>query len=137
MTNLRSLDLSHNIISKIENLEYCINLSYLNLGFNKISNTLDVNFTLGNIRILILKSNGISELDGLDKLYTLEKLDLSENLISTKEEIIKISELPFLNSLFLEGNPVKKFFFFLYLFKIFFLIIILKKNKKKKKKKTD
>ena len=103
---MRTLDISHNLISKIENLENCIDLSYLNIGFNRISSLAEVNMTLGNIKHLILKSNAISSAEGLDKLYALHTLDLSDNIISNLDDVRLISELPFLTSLYLEGNPV-------------------------------
>lgn len=63
---LRRLDASHNNIKSIENLQFCYNLEYVDLGFNFITNLTDVAKYLGNVRVLILSNNGLTSLSGLE-----------------------------------------------------------------------
>ena len=103
---LQTLDLSHNIISKIGDFSPCIDLVSLNLSFNNLTSVANANMMIGGIRQLILRQNNISSTDGLEKLYALEFLDLAQNAISALSEIRRIANLPCLASLWLIGNPI-------------------------------
>ncbi len=90
------MDLSYNIISKIEYCQYCYQLSRLNLSFNRISSLEDIHFWLGNIRTLILRNNQISSTEGIQRLIAIEELDLSHNQIVQAKEIVRLQNLPLL-----------------------------------------
>ena len=62
---------------------------------------------LGNIQILSLRHNQISELGALSKLYSLVQLDLAYNIIGSLSEVECLIELPLLQNLWLEHNPIE------------------------------
>ena len=105
LVNVRRVALAHNLIRKIENLDHCIKLGLLDLGFNKIASVQDIHFVLGGLKVLILCNNQIKTTSSLEKLYSLEKLDLSNNAIDDPEEVKRLSELPLLVYLNTLGNP--------------------------------
>lgn len=115
---LRRLDASHNKITSIQNLQFCYTLEYVDLGFNQITSIEDVAQCLGNVRVLILAYNALSSLSGIEvcpihcslfkwyqKMLGLEKVDLKKNLLSITEELSKFTALPFIEAIWLKGNP--------------------------------
>lgn len=77
---LKSLNLSKNSISFIQNLENLKHLETLNLDNNDILEIQGLD-TLTNLKILSLSGNKIKKLGNLDKLVKLEKLILATNPI--------------------------------------------------------
>jgi hypothetical protein len=106
LSGVKRIDLSYNSIERIENLQFCYSLEYLNLSVNKIINVENTGEILGNLKILILKGNGLKSTEGLEKLMGLEKLDLSDNVLSSMQEVKRIRKLPLLSQLWLQGNPI-------------------------------
>lgn len=106
LTRLERLDLSHNLIARIENTEHCYNLSYLNLGHNRIEAVNAINLVLGNVSVLILRDNWLSSMLGLEKLFNLRRLDLSNNRLSDLTELRDLGSLPVLEQLWLARNPL-------------------------------
>ncbi|KAG1657521.1 Nischarin [Nymphon striatum] len=106
LKNVMTVDISHNLLSEVSNLETLPCLTNLNLSNNKIQYLDGLHTKLGNIRNLDLSSNHIVKLDGLSKLYSLESLNLSHNKIEELSEIQCLSTLPCLESLKLTNNPV-------------------------------
>jgi Leucine-rich repeat (LRR) protein len=102
----KKIDLSHNLISQIKNLQMCIKLESLDVSFNRIADLTNIRQMVGGIKILNLRHNNISDTTGLDKLYSLEKLDLSHNTIGALKDIERLNSLPLLRFLWLENNPV-------------------------------
>nr|XP_014344313.1 PREDICTED: nischarin isoform X3 [Latimeria chalumnae] len=100
------LDLSHNEISLVENLQHLYNLIHLDLSCNKLTSLEGVHAKLGNIKTLILAGNQLESLSGLNKLYSLVNLDLSSNKIAQIEEIKNIGSLPCLERVVLSNNPL-------------------------------
>ncbi|KAA0711996.1 Nischarin Imidazoline receptor 1 [Triplophysa tibetana] len=100
------LDLSHNELTSLENLQHLYNLVHLNLSFNKLTVLEGVHTKLGNIKTLILAGNQMETLSGLSKLYSLVNLDLSSNKLGQLDEIKHISSLPCLEKLALANNPM-------------------------------
>ncbi|XP_056614753.1 nischarin [Triplophysa dalaica] len=100
------LDLSHNELTSLENLQHLYNLVHLNLSFNKLTVLEGVHTKLGNIKTLILAGNQMETLSGLSKLYSLVNLDLSSNKLGQLDEIKHISGLPCLEKLALANNPM-------------------------------
>ncbi|XP_058229787.1 nischarin isoform X3 [Hemibagrus wyckioides] len=100
------LDLGHNSLSLVENLQYLYNLVHLDLSYNKLTVLEGVHTKLGNIKTLNLAGNQIETLSGLSKLYSLVNLDLSSNKLAQLDEIKHIGMLPCLEKLSVASNPM-------------------------------
>uniref|UniRef100_A0A8D0GCV2 Nischarin n=1 Tax=Sphenodon punctatus TaxID=8508 RepID=A0A8D0GCV2_SPHPU len=100
------LDLSHNGISLVENLQHLYNLIHLDLSYNRLASLEGVHTRLGNIKTLNLAGNLLERLCGLNKLYSLVNLDLSNNKIEQIDEIRNIGSLPCLEKVILSSNPL-------------------------------
>ncbi|XP_067424219.1 nischarin isoform X5 [Emydura macquarii macquarii] len=100
------LELSHNNVSLVENLQHLYNLIHLDLSYNKIALLEGVHTKLGNIKTLNLAGNLLQRLCGLNKLYSLVNLDLSSNKIDQIDEIRNIGSLPCLEKVVLSNNPL-------------------------------
>ncbi|XP_063071141.1 nischarin isoform X2 [Engraulis encrasicolus] len=100
------LDLSHNQLPNVENLQHLYNLIHLDLSYNNLTVLEGVHTKLGNIKTLNLAGNQIKSLSGLNKLYSLVNLDLSSNCLAQIEEIKPIGLLPCLEKLSLANNPM-------------------------------
>ncbi len=72
LPGVRSINLSHNRIAIVSNLEYCYSLERLDLSHNLISSLDDVFVVLGNVHQLNLSANYITSTSGLERLYGLE-----------------------------------------------------------------
>lgn len=55
---------------------------------------------------LVLRNNALTSLHGIENLKSLQGLDLSYNIISNFSEIEILADLPSLQNLWLEGNPI-------------------------------
>ncbi|KAK7899438.1 hypothetical protein WMY93_020291 [Mugilogobius chulae] len=100
------LDLSHNQLTSVENLQYLYSLVHVDLSCNRLSSLEAAHTRLGNIKTLGLSGNQLSSLQGLSKLYSLVNLDLSRNQLAQLEEIRNIGLLPCLEKLNLTDNPM-------------------------------
>ncbi|KAM7169285.1 nischarin isoform 3-T3 [Macrochelys suwanniensis] len=100
------LELSHNDVSLVENLQHLYNLIHLDLSYNKLASLEGVHTKLGNIKTLNLAGNLLERLCGLNKLYSLVNLDLSSNKIDQIDEIRNIGSLPCLEKVVLSNNPL-------------------------------
>ncbi|XP_048110185.1 nischarin isoform X3 [Alosa alosa] len=100
------LDLSHNELSHVENLQHLYNLIHLDLSYNNLAVLEAVHTKLGNIKTLNLAGNRLETLSGLNKLYSLVNLDLSNNKLAQIDEIKPIGTLPCLEKLSLVNNPM-------------------------------
>ena len=104
--NLKILNLSHNDIQKIENLNTLKNLHELDLSFNKISKLENIS-ALKHLGLLDISNNLIEEIPPIiAKNTNLTTLNLSVNLISDKSSITNLKTLPKLTVLNLSNNPV-------------------------------
>ncbi|ORY57190.1 uncharacterized protein BCR38DRAFT_449888 [Pseudomassariella vexata] len=103
LVNLTCLDLSYNKIKHIKHIEHLTKLTDLFLVSNKIS-SLDGLATLTNLRQLELGSNRIREIKNLDSLQNLEQLWLAKNKIT---EIKGLANLPKLKLLSIQSNRIK------------------------------
>lgn len=97
---------------KIENLDDCLELKYLDVSSNMISK-IDNLSTLQSLESLIMKKNLLSKADSIQNLVhmkSLRELDLSKNKINCSPESILniLSKCKSLRSLSLKGNPVAK-----------------------------
>ncbi|KAF5908877.1 nischarin isoform X1, partial [Clarias magur] len=100
------LDLGHNCISLVENIQHLYNLVHLDLSYNKLTVLEGVHTKLGNIKTLNLAGNQLETLSGLSKLYSLVNLDLSSNRLAQLDEIKHIGMLPCLEKLSIANNPM-------------------------------
>jgi len=101
---LTHLSLSHNFITRIENL-YDLPLVYLDLSWNNITHIQNIT-SLEKLSYLDISHNKLSGLCGLQKSYYLSNLNVSYNNITNLEEIKYIMDLPFLTDLFMHHNSV-------------------------------
>jgi len=99
-SNLEELDLSINVISKIDGIENLSKLTNLKLNRNQIDEISGLE-KLQNLKALDLSNNKITEIKGIEKLINLKKLTLKNNQIS---EINKLDNLINLEYLDLSGN---------------------------------
>uniref|UniRef100_A0A670YK11 Nischarin n=1 Tax=Pseudonaja textilis TaxID=8673 RepID=A0A670YK11_PSETE len=106
MPKIEFLDLSHNDVPIVENLQHLYNLIHLDLSYNKLSTLEGIHIKIGNIKTLNLAGNHLERLSGLNKLYSLVNLDLSNNKVDQIDEIRNIGGLPCLEKLVLSNNPL-------------------------------
>jgi hypothetical protein len=102
--SIEYLDLSNNSISHIIHLQDCIDLKVLDLSHNRIRVLSNLERVVGSLTHINLAGNEIESLDGLDRILSLEVLDLSSNLINDYAELEHIAVLPNLEALSLIGN---------------------------------
>lgn len=69
LSGVKRIDLSYNSIERIENLQFCYSLEILNLSVNKITSVENTGEILGNLKVLILKGNGLKSTEGLEVRY--------------------------------------------------------------------
>ncbi|CAM9181429.1 unnamed protein product, partial [Sphacelaria rigidula] len=107
MPALRHLDVSHNLLCRMEPMdghELPSRLETLNMSHNRISRIGGIS-QCGALRVLDLSHNQIKSTLGLGHLLLLEQLDLSHNLISKAVSARALSFNRSLKLLRLEGNP--------------------------------
>ncbi|XP_060621846.2 nischarin isoform X2 [Anolis sagrei] len=106
MPKIEFLDLSHNDVPLVENLQHLYNLIHLDLSYNKLATLEGIHTKIGNIKTLNLAGNHLERLCGLNKLYSLVNLDLSNNKIDQIDEIRNVGGLPCLEKVVLSNNPL-------------------------------
>lgn len=106
MPKIEFLDLSHNDVPLVENLQHLYNLIHLDLSYNKLTTLEGIHTKIGNIKTLNLAGNHLEKLCGLSKLYSLVNLDLSNNKVEQIDEIKNIGGLPCLEKVVLSNNPL-------------------------------
>ncbi|GFS06975.1 nischarin [Elysia marginata] len=114
LQNLERLNLSHNLIESIQNLQWLSQLTYLDLSHNKIRHLDSLHTKLGNLKCLLISHNCLENLHeislapstGFAKLFSLQTLDISHNSIAKIEELWFVSQLPCIEDLIVTGNAV-------------------------------
>jgi len=96
LASLTSLVASERGIENLSGLEYCINLTWLNMGYNQIS---DISPLAGFTKLtsLSLRFNQISNISPLACLTNLTFLSLSNNQISNISPLAGLTNLTWLN----------------------------------------
>ncbi|KAK4100609.1 L domain-like protein [Parathielavia hyrcaniae] len=89
---LVDLDLYDNLISHIRGLDDLVNLTSLDLSFNKIKHIKHISH-LTNLTDLFFVANKISRIDGLSGLTKLRNLELGSNRIRELENLSSLSAL--------------------------------------------
>ncbi|CAN0026057.1 unnamed protein product, partial [Laminaria digitata] len=107
LPRVRRLSLSHNRLSAADFFQDCASLEELDLSFNHLESVANIHAVLGNLRSLRLEGNRISSTSGLERVFSLEEVDLSRNRIRGLEEAARLSTLPLLRRVTLEGNPLE------------------------------
>ncbi|KAL2128406.1 hypothetical protein VTI74DRAFT_9225 [Chaetomium olivicolor] len=103
LVNLTSLDLSFNKIKHIKHISHLTNLTDLYFVANKISRIEGLS-GLTKLRSLELGSNRIRELENLDSLKALEELWVAKNKITS---LTGLSGLPHLRLLSIQSNRIR------------------------------
>ena len=104
---LYSLDLSSNLFSQIpDSLATLTALRALNLSHCMIDSLHSLTRNpLPAITALNLRANRLQSLAGVEKLYPLERLDLRDNRLSDPREFARLTGIPDIREIWVEGNP--------------------------------
>lgn len=107
LTAVTHLDLSSNLLVSVPSgLSALYNLVSLNLSDNMIDSVLGIYTMLGQVLSLNLSRNRLESICGLERLLALERVDLRNNLIEESAEIGRLSTLPNIAEVWVEGNPL-------------------------------
>lgn len=104
---LVQLDLSHNNIERLPNLEYLEKLDYLNLSWNCIQ-SLGGCKGVKSLKEIYLSHNKISEIDEIELFQNLVIVDLAFNQIKSFNAVANVGKVMDLKVLDLEGNTITK-----------------------------
>jgi len=104
---LNSLDLSTNLFTQIpDSLATLTALRALNLSHCMIDSLHSLlRNPLPAISALNLRANRLSSIAGIEKLYPLERLDLRENRLTDPMELARLTGIPDIREIWVEGNP--------------------------------
>lgn len=108
--SLRSLDLSNNLFSQIPDSLACLTaLRALNISHCSIDSLQSlIRNPLPAITALNLRANRLHSLAGVERLYPLERIDLRDNSLSDPMELARLTGIPDVREIWLEGNPFTK-----------------------------
>lgn len=105
LTELRHLDLSHNLLNSIpSSLASLHNLRTLNLSNNLITSVRNAPSALGNIVSLNLSKNRIDCLVGLERVLGLERVDVRSNELPEYSEVGRLAVLPHIKEVWCANN---------------------------------
>ncbi|KAI0389286.1 hypothetical protein F5Y17DRAFT_133783 [Xylariaceae sp. FL0594] len=104
---LNSLDLSANLFAQVpDSLATLTALRALNLSHCMIDSLHSLlRNPLPAISALNLRANRLSSIAGIEKLYPLERLDLRENRLTDPMELARLTGIPDIREIWVEGNP--------------------------------
>lgn len=104
--SLIHLDLSSNLLVSIPSgLDTLHNLTSLDLSDNMIDSVIGIYAQIGQIRTLNLSKNRLESICGLERLSALERIDLRHNHIQESAEVGRLSTVPNIAEVWVEGNP--------------------------------
>lgn len=104
---LHTLDISHNELTALDEINFLVNLKHLNLSYNKIQKLPQFAGQICNrLQILNLSNNLIEDLSSLKNLVNISVLDLSGNCLTDHISLISLSHLATLQWLCLRRNPL-------------------------------
>ncbi|KAI6121697.1 hypothetical protein F5141DRAFT_1091719 [Pisolithus sp. B1] len=107
LVSLIHLDLSSNLFVSIPHgLSVLHNLVSLNLADNMIDSVLGIYTKLGQVLHINLAGNRLESICGLERLMGLERVDLRFNQIDESAEIGRLTTLPNIAEVWIEGNPL-------------------------------
>ncbi|KAK4225554.1 hypothetical protein QBC38DRAFT_510977 [Podospora fimiseda] len=104
---LHSLDLSSNLFTQIpDSLATLTALRALNLAHCMIDSLHSLTRNpLPAITALNMRANRLQSLAGIEKLFPLERLDLRDNRLTDPMELARLTGLPEIREIYVEGNP--------------------------------
>ncbi|KAK4167586.1 hypothetical protein QBC43DRAFT_203210 [Cladorrhinum sp. PSN259] len=104
---LHSLDLSSNLFTQIpDSLATLTALRALNLAHCMIDSLHSLTRNpLPAITALNMRANRLQSLAGVEKLFPLERLDLRDNRLTDPMELARLTGLPEIREVYVEGNP--------------------------------
>ncbi|KAL2172815.1 hypothetical protein VTG60DRAFT_2634 [Thermothelomyces hinnuleus] len=104
---LNSLDLSSNLFTQIpDSLASLTALRALNLAHCMIESLHSLTRNpLPAISALNLRANRLQSIAGIEKLLPLERLDLRDNRLSDPMELARLTGIPDIREIWVEGNP--------------------------------
>ncbi|KAF4587796.1 leucine rich repeat domain-containing protein [Ophiocordyceps camponoti-floridani] len=107
---LRSLDLSSNLFSQMpDSLASLTALRALNLSHCMIDSLHSLTRSpLPAMTALNLRANRLRSLAGVEKLCSLERLDLRDNRLTDPRELARLTGMPDLREIWVEGNPLAR-----------------------------
>lgn len=107
---LGSLDLSANLFTQIpDSLATLTALRALNLSHCMIDSLHSLTRNpLPAISAMNLRANRLQSLAGVEKLYPLERLDLRDNRLTDPMELARLTGIPDLREVWVEGNPLTR-----------------------------
>lgn len=106
LTKCKKLSLSSNSIDKMIPLSMLRSLEILTLSRNMIKKISGLEDIGGTLKQLWLSYNLIEKLDGLNNCTVLNTLYIGNNRIKNWEELDKLKDLPELENILLNGNPM-------------------------------
>eukprot|EP00286_Rhodomonas_abbreviata_P014631 CAMPEP_0181331320 /NCGR_PEP_ID=MMETSP1101-20121128/24432_1 /TAXON_ID=46948 /ORGANISM="Rhodomonas abbreviata, Strain Caron Lab Isolate" /LENGTH=276 /DNA_ID=CAMNT_0023440759 /DNA_START=174 /DNA_END=1001 /DNA_ORIENTATION=+ len=106
LVSCEHLAISSNNIERIAGLKMLKRLKSLSLGRNQIKRLDGLEDVAGTLEQLWLSYNFIEKLLGIEKMKAVKTLYLSNNMISSWNEVSRLAELPCLEELLLQGNPI-------------------------------
>ena len=109
LQNLLVLNLSHNILTNIDDVQRISSIRFLDISFNKIYelNCID---SLKNLEVIKANNNYISYISCLVTLRNLRVIEIHKNTISYKMSTMKtLANLISLKELCIADNPVNNF----------------------------
>ena len=107
---LQSLDLSSNLLTEVPDcLSTLTALRALNLANCMIESLHSLaRSPLPAISALNLRSNRLSSIAGIERLFSLERLDIRENKVIDPTEMARLTRLPDMREIYVNGNPLVK-----------------------------
>lgn len=107
--SLVHLDLSSNLLVSIPpGLDTLHNLTSLDLSDNMIDSVIGIYVQLEQIRTLNLSKNRLESICGLERLSALQCIDLRHNHIQESAEVGRLSMVPDIAEVWVDGNPFVK-----------------------------
>ncbi|KAA1473980.1 hypothetical protein DENSPDRAFT_904200 [Dentipellis sp. KUC8613] len=105
-SSLTYLDLSSNLLVSVPpGLSALYSLTSLNLADNMIDSVVGIYKQLGQVLALNISRNRLESICGLERLMGLERVDVRHNLLEESSEIGRLSTLPNISEVWVDGNP--------------------------------
>lgn len=104
---LHSLDFSYNLFTEVpDSIATLTALRSLNLSHCMIDSLHSLTRNpLPAITALNLRGNRLQSIAGIERLYPLERLDLRENRLTDPTELARLTGIPDIREIWVEGNP--------------------------------
>jgi hypothetical protein len=102
---LEHLDLTHNHLRSVPHaLMDLYRLRSVDLSYNDIDSVDGIGEILGSVKHVALRANKLEDTKGMDRLWAMEYLDVRDNHIGKIKAFTRMSQLPFLREMLIDGN---------------------------------